>query len=50
LLSINPGIFEYDYVAMKEKYKFLKEELIQRAMAPDRIASWLDAGMDIDDI
>ena len=39
-----------DYVAMKESYKDLKEELIQRALTPDRIAAWLDSGMDIDDL
>ena len=50
LLSINPNVFTYDYEAMREKYKELKEELIQRAWHPSRIAAWLDAGMDIDDI
>ena len=49
-LSRNPNIFTYDYVAMREEYKELKEELIQRAWHPMRIAAWLDAGMDIDDL
>ena len=50
LLSKNPGIFEYDYETMREKYKELKEELIQHTWHPSRIAAWLDAGIDIDDL
>jgi len=49
-LSENPSIFEYDYAAMKEAYRDLKEELIQRAWHPSRIATWLDAGVDLEDM
>ena len=46
----NPSIFEYDYAAMKETHRDLKEELIQRAWNPSRIAAWLDAGVDLEDL
>ena len=46
----NPSIFEYDYAAMKEAYRDLKEELIQRAWHPTRVAAWLASGMDIEDL
>jgi hypothetical protein len=46
----NPSIFEYDYAAMKENHRDLKEELIQRAWNPSRIAAWLDAGVDLEDL
>jgi hypothetical protein len=48
--SENPRIFTYDYVAMKENHRDLKEELIQRAWHPSRIAARLDAGVDLEDM
>jgi len=49
-LSINPNITTYDYAVMKENHRDLKEELIQRAWHPSRIATWLEAGLDLDDL
>ena len=49
-ISINPRIFTYDYVAMKENHRDLKEELIQLAWHPSRITAWLDAGVDLEDM
>jgi hypothetical protein len=49
-LSINPNITTYDYEAMKENHRDLKEELIQCAWHPSRIAAWLEAGIDLDDL
>jgi hypothetical protein len=30
--------------------KIFKEELMQKSLHPDRIARWLESGMDVDDI
>jgi hypothetical protein len=46
----NPCIFTYDYDAMRESYKELKQEIIQEAWHPRRIAYRLEAGMDIEDM
>jgi len=46
----NPAIFVYDYAAMRENYRELKEELMQKAWHPDRVARWLEAGMDLEDL
>ena len=45
-LSVNPEIFTYDYVAMRESYRTMKEELIQMVWHPRRVAKWLEMGMD----
>ena len=45
-LSINPEIFTYDYVAMRESYKSLKEEIIMARWHPDRVAKMLEDGLD----
>ena len=45
-LSSNPAIFVYDYMAMREANRDLKEELIRRAWHPSRVAKWLEAGLD----
>jgi len=50
MLYKNPAIFVYDYDAMREANRDLKEELIQRAWHPDRVAGWLEAGMDLEDL
>ena len=42
ILSMNPGIFELDYEALKKRMAPLKEELIQSSMRPDRIARLLE--------
>ena len=47
-LSSNLNIFTYDYNTMKNK-KFT-EELIHKMWHPSRIAAWLDAGLDLDDL
>ena len=49
-LSENPAIFTYDYDAMCKANLDFKEELIQRAWHPSRVAGWLEAGMDLDDL
>ena len=46
--SANENIFEYDYTQMKENYKELKKEIIQKALHPKNINRWLDRGMDIE--
>jgi hypothetical protein len=38
----NPAIFEYDYEKMKNNISIFKEELIQKAMHPNRIKKLLD--------
>ena len=42
ILSMNPGIFELDYEALKKRIEPLKEELIRSSMRPDRIARLLE--------
>ena len=42
ILSMNPGIFELDYEALKKRMAPLKEELIRSSMRPDRIARLLE--------
>jgi hypothetical protein len=49
-LSSNPAIFVYDYEAMRESHKDLKEELLQVALHPDRIEQWLKMGMELEDM
>jgi hypothetical protein len=49
-ISKNPGIFVYDYPAMRESYKTLKEELIRTAWHPKRVVRLLEMGMDVDDM
>ena len=49
-LSNNPAIFVYDYTAMRESYKVLKEEIIKAAWHPKRVTKWLEHGMDLDDL
>jgi len=49
-LSQNPAIFTYDYDAMRESHKDLKQELMQSAWHPSRIQKWLEAGLDLEDI
>jgi hypothetical protein len=49
-ISLNPSIFVYDYQAMRESHRDLKEELMQAAWHPSRVAKWLEAGMDIDEL
>ena len=46
----NPEIFVYDYEAMREANREFKEELMQRAWHPSRVARWLEAGMDLEDL
>jgi hypothetical protein len=48
--STNPSIFVYDYKAMRESYTNLKEELIQKTWRPERIAAWLEEGLDLDEL
>jgi hypothetical protein len=43
-LSGNPAIFNYDYKQMRDNYKELKEELIQKAWHPSRISVMLENG------
>ena len=46
----NPGIFTYDYVAMKESYRALKEEIVMAAWHPNRLTNILEQGLDPDDL
>ena len=50
MLSYNPNIFTYDYQAMREAHKDLKEELMQAVWHPNRVAKWLEQGMDLEDL
>ena len=50
LICENPAAFVYDYEAMREANREFKEELIQRAWHPDRVARLLEAGMDLEDM
>ncbi len=49
-LSKNPAIFVIDYEAMRESHKELKRDILQAALHPDRVAQWLENGMDPDDM
>ncbi len=50
LLSKNTNIFELDYNYLKERTGIYKEELIQKALHPNRLLYWLDNGLSIDDL
>lgn len=45
-----PEIFELDYNFLRKRMNIIKEELIAKALHPERIQSWIDTGMDIDNI
>jgi hypothetical protein len=49
-LAKNPAIFVYDYRAMRESYKELKEELMKAAWHPRRIHKWLELEIDLEDL
>jgi hypothetical protein len=49
-LSKNSAIFVYDYDAMRESYKDLKEELMKVMWSPERILDLLEKGIDIEDM
>ena len=49
-LSGVPEIFELDYSFLRKRMNIIKEELIAKAMHPKRIQSWIDTGMDVDDL
>jgi hypothetical protein len=46
----NPAIFEYDYEKMANKISIFKEELIQKAMHPNRIKNLLDNNISNNDL
>jgi hypothetical protein len=39
-----------DYDALLERMNIIKEDLMQRALRPDRVARWLESGVDVDDL
>ena len=42
-LSVNPNLFELDYLAMsKERTKIIEQELMIKALHPSRINKWLE--------
>lgn len=41
-LSMNPHIYTYDYDQMKANMDVLREELIKKAIHPDRVSKWID--------
>ena len=49
-LSENPNIFEINYNYIKNITSKYKEELIQKALHPNRIIYWLNNGLSIDDL
>jgi len=49
-LSRNPAIFGYDYEAMRENYRDLKEEIVAAAWHPRRVAKWIEAGVELDSL
>ena len=49
-LSRNPLIFELDYNALKKRCNIYKEELIQKAIHPNRILKYLEQGVDIENL
>jgi hypothetical protein len=49
-LSENPGIFVYDYAAMRGANAALHEELIRTVFHPERISKFLAGGGDLDDL
>lgn len=46
----SPHLFTYDYDAMRDSNRELKEAIIQEAWHPSRIQKWLDAGVDLEDL
>jgi len=49
-LSDNSNIFEINYNYIKNITSKYKEELIQKALQPNRIIYWLNNGLFIDDL
>lgn len=50
LISQNSSIFELNYDYIKKRMSIIKEELIAKAMHPNRIQNWIDNGINIDDL
>jgi hypothetical protein len=48
-LSMNPGIFEYDYPQMKASKQSLHTALIEELFHPDRVQKHLEAGFDLEE-
>ena len=49
-LSLNPGIFERDYIQMsKMRTRIILEDLMKNALHPRRVQRFLDLGGDMDD-
>ena len=42
LFSFNPAIFTYDYKKIKEDFKDLGEEIVAKALHPDRLFKLMD--------
>ena len=49
-LCRKPYIFTLDYAALKTRCEVYKEELIARALRPDRIQKLIKSGASIDDL
>ena len=49
-ISKNPSIFELDYNSLKTHCNIYKEELIKKALHPDRIMKYLESGIDFEDL
>lgn len=49
-VSLNQNIFVLDYSRMKQNRSQLNREIIEAAMHPNRIAKWLEQGIEPDDL
>ena len=44
--SMNPYIYDYDYVQMKKNMDVLREELMMKAWHPSRVSKWIECEYD----
>jgi hypothetical protein len=44
--SMNPNIYDYDYLQMKKNMDILREELMMKVWHPSRVSKWIDTDCD----